>query len=584
MLKLFNRNKKNNIEKVAFGELIIEVTRRCNLKCKHCLKGEAQNLDMGYEEIDALLDQTLAIENLFFTGGEPFLALEKMEYFLDAIKQRNIILLYVSIVTNGTHMNSEVVRILNKYDEYIRDWHKRINEIESIEDDDKYIHITVSMDKYHENNPEEYLKWVENEIDNIVYADYQLNGVAVLKCGKAMNLSDATPEQEGRNKIFGAIAVYGKGRKCFCRAKPKWDNEPDYLTIMCSQYYTAKGKLVKMGNIDYDEEDSDRRLICDVISGESIISAIDRWNETHPLLCFQVEDILTRQHKLNSPEYHSGWIRFNHDKNLTLKNDIERKGGREVIESQITDDMINEFVEADKEEKYFNTTGKYEILAEYKYGDCKDVYLKYRFLSPKECRLFQKATKMNDVKTIEKLKTVNYGREILSEVHNKVIDDIDTLHKIKATQILREKFSDMSDSEFIDYITIANNKYDEPDTKETMKFLVELGKEKNDDIYKPNTVSEFVPKYDEYIMFKLSDFAEKNIKTLDFVEEDYYKIQGYKYLIELLRDKELISSEFEEEAFEGLYNQIDTLSNSIKELGKHRLMMGVCKLFGMSAW
>ena len=150
------------------------------------------------------------------------------------------------------------------------------------------------MDKYHANNPDKYIKWVKDNLSDIADVDKQLNGVAVLKCGKAINLHEAAPEVEVSNKVLSAIMVYGKGRKCACRVVPKWKEEPDYLTVMCSQFYTAKGNLVKMGNIDYTEEDSEHRLICNVVSGDSIIDCIDKWNENHKLLCFEVEDIISK--------------------------------------------------------------------------------------------------------------------------------------------------------------------------------------------------------------------------------------------------------------------------------------------------
>ena len=30
---------------VVMSDIVIEVTRRCNMACKHCLRGEAENLD-----------------------------------------------------------------------------------------------------------------------------------------------------------------------------------------------------------------------------------------------------------------------------------------------------------------------------------------------------------------------------------------------------------------------------------------------------------------------------------------------------------------------------------------------------------
>lgn len=66
------------MDKITFENLTIELTRRCNMKCGHCLRGEAQEVDIDRKYIDSLLDQTELIGGMFFTGGEPTLALDTM--------------------------------------------------------------------------------------------------------------------------------------------------------------------------------------------------------------------------------------------------------------------------------------------------------------------------------------------------------------------------------------------------------------------------------------------------------------------------------------------------------------------------
>lgn len=39
---------------VYFDSLAVEATRRCNMHCAHCLRGEAENKDISYEVMDAL--------------------------------------------------------------------------------------------------------------------------------------------------------------------------------------------------------------------------------------------------------------------------------------------------------------------------------------------------------------------------------------------------------------------------------------------------------------------------------------------------------------------------------------------------
>lgn len=61
------------MERLIFNDLTIELTRRCNMCCSHCLRGDAQDKSMHIAHIDALLDQTQVIGHLHFAGGEPTL-------------------------------------------------------------------------------------------------------------------------------------------------------------------------------------------------------------------------------------------------------------------------------------------------------------------------------------------------------------------------------------------------------------------------------------------------------------------------------------------------------------------------------
>ena len=49
--------------KLIYKELGIELTRRCNERCKHCLRGPAEPVDLSKDVIDALFDNKLANYN-----------------------------------------------------------------------------------------------------------------------------------------------------------------------------------------------------------------------------------------------------------------------------------------------------------------------------------------------------------------------------------------------------------------------------------------------------------------------------------------------------------------------------------------
>jgi len=53
--------------------VMIEVTRQCNLECKHCLRGNQQKISVNMWDVDTLFTIIKYIDTLVLTGGEPAL-------------------------------------------------------------------------------------------------------------------------------------------------------------------------------------------------------------------------------------------------------------------------------------------------------------------------------------------------------------------------------------------------------------------------------------------------------------------------------------------------------------------------------
>lgn len=98
--------------------LMIEVTRKCNMNCSHCMKGDSQDMDIDTKHIDSLLDQVQSINEIGFTGGEPTLNVKAIEYTLEAIKKRNIDLDHFFIFTNGMKVSIDFIIVCLKLYEY----------------------------------------------------------------------------------------------------------------------------------------------------------------------------------------------------------------------------------------------------------------------------------------------------------------------------------------------------------------------------------------------------------------------------------------------------------------------------------
>ena len=54
--------------------LLLEATRKCNMACPHCMRGDAEDLSMDYAVLDRIFEDTRQIDHLVLTGGEPSLA------------------------------------------------------------------------------------------------------------------------------------------------------------------------------------------------------------------------------------------------------------------------------------------------------------------------------------------------------------------------------------------------------------------------------------------------------------------------------------------------------------------------------
>ena len=106
------RSKPERKVGMYINELVIEITRRCNLACQHCLRGEPQNVDISDETINKALEGITGIGTITFTGGEPSLAVDRIQYIYKQIKKRGIDLGGFYVVTNGKIASRELMNVL----------------------------------------------------------------------------------------------------------------------------------------------------------------------------------------------------------------------------------------------------------------------------------------------------------------------------------------------------------------------------------------------------------------------------------------------------------------------------------------
>ena len=181
---------------IIYKELGIELTRRCNEKCSHCLRGEALDVDLSKEVIDALFDNNniRLIENLLLSGGEPTMNSKALSYLVDKIIEKRVVVGTYRIIINGTYYDSEFGDAIRRLHEYIDriGWNKEYNILYA----NSFGRIGISQDQYHkEANPKVIDKLNELPSKIIILDDeYSSNGLLPYGRAEENSLSSNIPD------------------------------------------------------------------------------------------------------------------------------------------------------------------------------------------------------------------------------------------------------------------------------------------------------------------------------------------------------------------------------------------------------
>lgn len=107
------------MNKLRIQNLGLIVTEKCNLNCAHCLRGGCSDKVMSDEVIKATLDQFEFIANLTICGGEPTLALDRIEKIFNYIAENKIFIGNVSFTINGTIYSNEFLKLLDDVEPHL---------------------------------------------------------------------------------------------------------------------------------------------------------------------------------------------------------------------------------------------------------------------------------------------------------------------------------------------------------------------------------------------------------------------------------------------------------------------------------
>lgn len=234
--------------KFILHDLAIETTRRCNLRCGHCMRGESQNIDASNEIIDMILndEEIKQIDHICFSGGEPTLNPNIIIYAIDKIIDENINVLEIVMVTNGQIFNKELVEAFNRFNEYrnqrikqqiIAQYSNKLSKdlLDSLinGNTDGHARITFSVDRFHHPIPQE------------VRENYQ-------KYAKGINITEINIDDERIYKT--GFATIGKDFN-YKLDQLRYFKEGEYYMVIDNIYVTSKGFITSEGMGQYSDMD-----------------------------------------------------------------------------------------------------------------------------------------------------------------------------------------------------------------------------------------------------------------------------------------------------------------------------------------
>ena len=87
---------------MILANLNLMITKNCNFKCRQCLRGDSENLDISNDTLNNIFRPNTVIFHLELNGGEVFSKPDLLRNIIDIIIKNRVLILEVSIPTNGS--------------------------------------------------------------------------------------------------------------------------------------------------------------------------------------------------------------------------------------------------------------------------------------------------------------------------------------------------------------------------------------------------------------------------------------------------------------------------------------------------
>lgn len=221
------------------SDFVLEVTRRCNLRCAHCLRGAVQRVDMSPQTIWNALKNIDEIGILTITGGEPSLKPEIIREIWNVLLSRGIHVGSFYVVTNAksTYKRIEFLEALDKLYQWC--------------DEPEQCTLCVSQDQFHNNLRSPNMKYFAgNEVDD--YGDkYWMDREYFRPNERTTYITNVIDDGRAKELQFGSVKA---------KLQKPWSvrRDNDDLHVFENEVYiSANGKVTSCCDMSYKRIDEE---------------------------------------------------------------------------------------------------------------------------------------------------------------------------------------------------------------------------------------------------------------------------------------------------------------------------------------
>lgn len=142
--------------------LALELTRKCNLTCNHCMRGTCQDKVMSNETMERIFEDIDGTMQLQFIGGETSLALDRLKKLEEILREKQTKARSILVFTNAVDISNDYIETLGKLKDYVKERNnldkdelsKEINTnykgiIPRVDERNYALRVIVSLDKFH---------------------------------------------------------------------------------------------------------------------------------------------------------------------------------------------------------------------------------------------------------------------------------------------------------------------------------------------------------------------------------------------------------------------------------------------------